>query len=821
MVTRGELRVYLGAAPGVGKTFAMLDEAHRRSERGAEVMVGCIDTHGRPHTQHQLEQFAAGRALPIELDVDAVLAARPRVVLVDDLAHRNPVGSERKQRWHDVDVLLNAGIDVITTLDVQHIQSLADPVQRIIGRMPTELVPDDFLRRADQIELVDVTPEAIRRRIAHGNVFAADELEPASAELYQTNAFAELRALLLFWLADRLTAGADDPREARERVVVAVTGGPGSEAVVRRAARLAHRSRAQLIGVHVRRPRQAHDGPALAAGRALVLHSGGSFHEIEGTDVAAALVEFAETERATQLVMGTSGRRRVDELFSGSIINSAVRQAGRIDIHVISYPTAARRHIAWRWVSNPVISRTRRLTAWLAGIVVLAALTVLLHPGRDSVAVSNSLALYLLLVVVIAALGGFGPGLAAAIVAPLVANWFLIPPLHTLRINDADNALSLAVFISVAVIVSAFVSVSARWAAEAGRARQEAQALAALAGTGGTDPLQSITDQLQHSFDLDGVSVLRGLDSGAFVVEASSGTRPPATPDESDFHETIAAGVLLAARGRTLTADDHRVLRSFIQQLTRALEQHRLAAVAAQADALEQADALRTSMLRAVSHDLRTPLAGIKASVSSLRQRDVLWPAAVQDEFLETIEDETDRLTSIVANLLDLSRLQAGGLRPALRRLSMEEVLPSALHSLGHRADDVELDVPADLPDVWADPALLERVIANVVSNAITWSPVDRPVRLRSMQRDDHVLLYVVDHGPGIHPKDRATVVQPFHRLGDAATHHGLGLGLAIANGLTTAMDGTLELRDTPGGGLTVVMSLPAVGVVDPTNGRP
>ncbi|MCU1361394.1 MAG: histidine kinase, partial [Ilumatobacteraceae bacterium] len=353
---------------------------------------------------------------------------------------------------------------------------------------------------------------------------------------------------------------------------------------------------------------------------------------------------------------------------------------------------------------------------------------------------------------------------------------------------------------------------------EAGRARQEAEALAALAGTGGTDPLQSITDQLQHSFGLDGVTVLRAIEpGGGFVVEASSGSMPPTSPDDSDFHEAIGLGVVLAARGRTLTTDDHRVLRSFIQQLTRALEQHRLATVAAQADALEQADALRTSMLRAVSHDLRTPLAGIKASVSSLRQRDVHWTPEVRDDFLETIEDETDRLTSIVTNLLDLSRLQAGALRPALRRVALEEVLPSALHSLGHRADDVELDLPADLPDVWADPALLERVVANLVSNAITWSPADRAVRVRAASRGDDVLLQVVDHGPGIHPKNRANVLQPFHRLGDATTHHGLGLGLAIANGLTSAMDGRLELRDTPGGGLTVVMSLPISQVAETT----
>lgn len=805
---RGDLRIYLGAASGVGKTYAMLDEAHRRRERGADVVIGSVDARGRSATQRQLDHFAAGE-VPDSLQVDELLSTRPEVVIVDELAHRNAPGSAREHRWQDVEVLLDAGIDVVTTLDVSSIESLADSVQRILGWIPLDQVPDEFLSRADQIELVDVTPEAIRRRIAHGNVFVDGKADPITIGLYETNAFAELRALMLFWLADRLTADTDDPQEARERVVVAVAGGPGSDAVVRRAARLAHRSRAQLIGIRVKRPRDRRTLAGLAEGRRLVVAVGGSFHEIEGDNVAAALVDFAEAERATQLVLGTSGRRRLDEWVRGSIINEAIRRAGQIDVHVISYPTGSRHRMARKWGSNPAISTKRRLVAWFLGAAALVALTVALVAARDTVAVSSSLSLYLLVVVVVAAVGGRGPGLTVAVIAPLVANWFLVPPLHTLRVRDAEHVLSLLVFVSVAVIVSGFVSLSAKWAAEAGRARQEAEALAALAGTGGIDPLQSITDQLQQSFRLDGVSVLVTEPDRTTVVKASSGPSPPASLDVADFQEVIGAGVWVAGRGRTLTTDDHRVLRSFIVQLRRALEQHRLAALAAQADALEQADELRTSMLRAVSHDLRTPLAGIKASVSSLRQGDIDWPPAERDDFLETIEEETDRLTSIITNLLDLSRLQAGALRPGFRSVALEEVLPSALHSLGQRADAVKLDLPPDLRDIWTDPVLLERVVANLVANAIAWSPAGRNVRMTATQQEDVVVLQIVDHGPGIHPKHRSTVVQPFHRLGDATTNHGLGLGLAIANGFTSAIEGRLDLRDTPGGGLTATLTLP------------
>jgi two-component system sensor histidine kinase KdpD len=266
--------------------------------------------------------------------------------------------------------------------------------------------------------------------------------------------------------------------------------------------------------------------------------------------------------------------------------------------------------------------------------------------------------------------------------------------------------------------------------------------------------------------------------------------------------------VVLAATGRTLSADNHRVLRSFVQQLSKANEQHRLASLAAQAEALDRADELRTSLLRAVSHDLRTPLAGIKASVSSLRQPDVDWPDEARAEFLRGIEADTDRLTEIVVNLLDLSRLQAGALRPQLRGVAFDDVIAAALHSLGGQSDRVAVDLGCGAIEAVADPALLERVIANLLANALRWSPPEQEIQVRVYTRHHDVQLHVIDHGPGIRPRDKAKVLQPFHRLDDSTSQGGLGLGLAIANGFTDAMGASLELRDTPGGGLTAVVSL-------------
>lgn len=826
-MARGELRIHLGAAAGAGTTYAMLDEAIRRQARGASVMVGCVTTHDRPATVAKLAELTGGRCptSTTGLAVADIIARRPAAVIIDDLAVDNPPGSPNAHRWQDVEDILQAGIDVITTLTVQHIESLCDLVERIVGHAPDAHVPDEFLRRADQIELVDITPEAIRRRIAHGNVFGRDHLDPTSSELFNTSAFAQLRSLLLFWMADRAaepsTFSASRATEVREHVVVAVTAAPTCDAVIRRAARIARRSRAPLAGVHVRTPRDNDIPEVLDAHRALLRDVGGSFHEIAGDDVADSLLSFAEAEGATQLVLGTSGTRPSPRWASavglgslvrsrrGSVVDEIVHRAPDVDVHVISQRTAdsAPRQQMWGW-APAVVTRRRQLVALAYGAVGLAVLTIGLVATRDITSVSTALALYLLAVVAIAAVGGRFPGVLAAIASPLLANWFLIEPYHTLRVNDGENAIELAVFVSVAVVVSSFVSVAAQRAIEAERARREAAALAALAGSGGPDALQSITDLLRDTFGLDGVAVLHEGGADTDVV-ATSGPDAPLASADGDFCEPIAPGVVVAARGRTLTADEHRVLRAFLLQLSKAIEQHHIASIAAEVDARGRADELRTAILRAVSHDLRSPLAAIKASVSSLRQRDVRWPDEVRDEFLASIEDETDRLTAIVTNLLDMSRLQAGVVRPVLRPVSLEEVVPAALHSLGDRAATVTLNLPAGIADVSADPALLERIVANLVTNAVDWSPPDDRVQVLAHQRSVDVQLYVIDHGPGIHPKDRSTVRRPFHRLLDSSVHGGVGLGLAIADGLTVAMGGTLDLRDTPRGGLTAVVTLP------------
>ena len=834
-MARGELRLYLGAAPGVGKTFAMLNEGRRRHDRGTDVVVGIVETHGRARTAEQLGDLEIVPLRKIEyrgtefseMDVDAVLARRPDWVLVDELAHTNIPGAGHEKRWQDVEQLLEAGIHVISTLNIQHLESVNDVVERITGVKQRETIPDAVVRRADQIELVDMTPEALRRRMAHGNVYKSDRIDAALANYFRPGNLAALRELALLWLADRVDEGLEsyrernnitEPWETRERVLVAITGAPGTEALIRRAARMAQRSHGELLGVHVR----SDDGltgsgrsDAVERHRQLLTDLGGEYHEVVASDIAAALAELARVENCTQLVLGASRRSRWNELTRGSVINRVIRLSGPIDLHVISQPEEeerprdrARRHRVGR---ASALSIRRRLAGLAVAAIGLPLLTVSLAQTRNDLALPSVLLLFLLLVVVTAAVGGPMVAVGAAVVAFLCANYYFTPPLHTFTIEERENVLALIVFLVVASVVSTFVDASARRARDAARARADAEMLARLAANvQHDDPLADLVVFVRSSFGLDGAAVL--AQSGeTWLVEASAGPNPPATPGAADLTLPLGEGVYLALIGGGLTGADRQVLNAFAAQLTAARKHATLSEAAAQATELTQANELRTALLQAVSHDLRTPLASIKASASSLRQTDVVWSDEDRAEFLETIEDETDRLTALVSNLLDMSRLQAGVLHPTLRPVNLEEVVPAAIASLGERAYGVVYDVPETLSPVRADAALLERVVANLVENAMRWSPADKPARVTAGRVHDRVDLRVIDHGPGIAVGSREKVFQPFQRLGDRGGS-GVGLGLAVARGFVRAMEGELLIEDTPGGGTTTVVSL----VVEP-----
>ena len=843
---RGELRVYLGAAPGVGKTYKMLEEGHRRLTRGTDVVVGIVETHGRRHTSDLLDGLEVVPRMTVpyrgselsELDVEAVLARRPQVVLVDELAHTNAPGLEHEKRWEDVETLLDAGITVITTLNVQHLESLNDVVGDITGVRQRETVPDAVVRQADQIELIDMAPEALRRRLAHGNVYPADRVDAALGNYFRVGNLSALRELALLWVAGKVDEqleryraehGIGSPWETRERVVVALTGGPEGDTLVRRAARIASRATAaELLAVHVARSDGLNAGnPAhLARQRELVEDLGGTYHQVVGSDVPDALLAFARAVNATQLVLGASRRGRWAQLFAPSIGMTTTAESGAIDVHLVTHEQTARRNralLSWlRGRRSSALSRGRRVAGLLLAVAGLPLFTALLMLAASDLSLATDLVVFLLLVVAVALVGGMLPALVAAVGAFGLLNYFFTPPLRLFTIAERENLVALVAFLVVALSLSTVVDAAARRTREALQARAEATTLFTLSGSvlRGSRPLHALLEQVRETFALDGVTLLERRDEAgqgpdversddAWKVVASVGEPVSRTPSEGDAEVHVDQRYSLVLAGHALEADDRRVLEAFAAQAAGAVQHERLEEVAAEAGSLAEVDRVRTALLSAVSHDLRTPLASAKAAVGTLRSADLHLSAEDEDELLDTAEGSLDRLSGLVENLLDMSRLQAGALALVVQEVDLADVVSGAVASLGPPGEPVAIHVADDLPEVLADPALLERAVANLVQNALRFSPSGTVPRITASAHGERVEVRVSDSGPGVPEDDRDQIFLPFQRLGDHDNSTGVGLGLALSRGLVEAMAGQLTPEDTPGGGLTMTISLP------------
>ena len=835
---RGRLRVYLGAAPGVGKTFAMLDEGRRRAARGTDVVIALVETHDRPRTAAaigDLEQVPRRRVdhrglHTTELDVAAVLARRPEVALVDELAHTNagdPGPDGHGKRWQDVQVLLDAGIDVITTVNVQHLESLNDVVTAITGIRQQETVPDRVVRAADAIELVDMSPSSLRRRMAHGNIYPAAKVDTALSHYFREGNLAALRELALLWLAERVDEGLDDYRAAhgiaatwatRERVVVGLSGGEESESLMRRAARIASRTAGgEWLAVYVSR-RDGLRGVAadqLDRLRRTAEDLGGAFSAVVAADPASGLLDFARGENATQILLGASRRGRLSTLLRPGIGETVIARSGDIDVHVVTHETARGRAPRPRRVG---VGRSRRLWGYAVAVLGTALLTALLSVTRPLHSLPTETLAMLLLVIVSALLGGLLPALVAAAVASVALNYFFVPPTGTLTVADPENAFAILVFLVIAVAVATVVDRAARRSEQAVRVRTEANALAVLSHnllqTGGAP--DDLLRQACTTFDMAGAAVITGTGPEA-VVEASSGDAPTTVAD-ADVVQTIEPGVTLVLRGRSLQADQQRLVTAYAAHLAVLRERQRATAAARTAADLAAGDRTRTALLAAVSHDLRTPLAAAKAAVSSLRDTDVSWSADDERELLATAEESVDRLDALVGNLLDLSRLQSGTVTPLIAEADLGAAVSWALRPLP-AASSVRVDLPADLPPVRVDPGLLDRVLANVIENAVTHTPSGTEIQLtagtwRDTRGRSWAALRVADVGAGVPDSRKETIFAPFQRLGDVPEGDGLGLGLAVARGFSEAMGGRLFAEDTPGGGLTMVLELPAAETI-------
>jgi two-component system sensor histidine kinase KdpD len=609
---RGQLRIYLGAAAGVGKTYAMLSEGHRRAERGADVVVAFAETHGRPQTAALIDgleviprkKLAYRGSEWEEMDVDAVLARKPQIALVDELAHTNVPGSRNDKRWQDVAELLEAGIDVISAVNVQHLESVIDVVEQITGVPQRETVPDAVVRAADQVELVDMTAEALRRRMAHGNIYPPEKIDAALTNYFRAGNLTALRELALLWLADKVDEGLQRYRaehnisntwEARERVVVALTGGSEGDTLIRRAARIAARSSGgDLLAVHVTKS----DGltganPAnLARQRQLVESLGGTYHQVVGDEISEALLTFAKAENATQLVLGASRRGWLLALLTGPGIGArTIHDSGQIDVHMVTHSQAGT-----RWGILPRyrggITRSRQIAGFVLAVALAPLLTLALSTDRFGINLTSDVLLFLVAVIAVALVGGFLPAMLEAIAGSLLLNYYFTPPVHQFTIAEANNWLALGVFVAVGLAVSWVVDTTARRTKQAARANAESELLVTTAGSvlRGQGALDALLERTREAFGMRSACLLERKDAGAsaargptaadWSVLACSGEAPVSRPDAAEVDIPVSDKLSLVLTGRPLPATDRRVLGAFAAYAAVALEQQRLAAEA-------------------------------------------------------------------------------------------------------------------------------------------------------------------------------------------------------------------------------------------------
>ncbi|NDK88307.1 sensor histidine kinase KdpD [Gordonia desulfuricans] len=827
-VGRGRLEVFLGCAPGVGKTYEMLSQARGLVDEGVDVAIAVVESHGRAATTAMAEGLdtVPRRRMEYrgttfdEMDLAAVIARHPQVAIVDELAHTNAPGSRNTKRWQDIDELRDAGIDVLTTVNIQHLESLNDVVAQITGVPQRETVPDKVVRGADQIELVDIAPEALRQRLGAGKVYPHSRIDGALTNYFRQGNLTALRELALLWLADRVDESLADYRaahaitdtwETRERVVVALTGGPESATLLRRASRIASRSSAELVAVHVVRgdgltesvPVDLAGLPDLAAGFGVRIHT------VVGDDVPTTLLDFARGVNATQLVLGTSRRPRWQRIFDEGVGAAVVSHSGRIDVHMVTHDETRRR-------SRLDIRDTRfhRPLSWVAAVTVPLALTEVLWLADGSLGFASESALFFVAVLAVSMLGGVGPAALSAVVSGLLLNYFFTDPRFTFTIAAPDNLITILVLLVIAIAVAVLVDSATVRRVQAQRAARDAELLAmfsdaVLGGVG----VGGLLERVRETYEQRAASVIRHGTAGAPVVEVSVGTSPPTTTDEADTVCSAGDGeydLLLA--GPPPGERDRRVLTSVAAQAAAAVERSRLEGEAAEARALAHTDELRRALLSAVSHDLRTPLAGAKAAVSSLRSTDVTFGPEDTAELLATIEESVDQLTALVADLLDSTRLAAGVVRPRLQRTYLVEVAHRAVAAVVPRGGP---EVAMSFDHVWADTdaGLLERALANLIDNAIRHGGGRVEVAVSRTVADDGTLrceIRVIDHGAGLPADRRDRLFTPFAHGDDRdGSRGGVGLGLSVAQGFVSAVGGTVSATDTDGGGTTMVISLP------------
>jgi two-component system sensor histidine kinase KdpD len=853
---RGRLKIFLGMCPGVGKTYAMLEAARRECTAGRDVVIGYVETHGRKETDALTEGFPSvarrcveyrGVALN-EMDLDAVLARKPQLAIVDELAHTNAPGSRHPKRYQDIQELLDAGIDVFTTLNVQHVESRAEIVREVTGATVQETVPDSILDQAE-IELVDLPPDELLRRLAEGKVYLPDRAQAAAANFFREGNLFALRELALRLAAEHVgqdlrqylqTKNLPGPWKTGQRLLVAISPSPSSESMARWTRRLADNVQAPWVALYVDTGRALSDGEQSRLQKNLTLarELGAEVITTTDQDIVAALLRIAGQHNITQIIVGKPAGFRVLDLFrGGSMLSRLIRDSGNVDIHCVraeggELPRARRPALRFQTTD----ARAYSVATGAVAAVTLINLVLQRWIGSQAVAL-----IYLLAVVGLGLFTGRGPTLAAAALTALSWNFFFVEPRFTLRIaSPTENMMFLTYFVVALAMGHLTARLRAQQAAE--REREErATALYLLTrelaeAKDFAELLGAIIRQLGTVFKAEIAVLLPDAPGSASLVPYPFGTFDVSEKEASvaawAFHHAKPAGRatdtlpsadalylplvtpagclgVIGLRGpRNLSLQQRNLLDNFISQIALVLDRQRLRETETQARLVAESERLGKNLLNSVSHELRTPLAAITSAASGFRDSGPLTRA--QENFAEELDEASLRLNRLVRNLLDLSRLEAGHLRPHLDWHDVRDLVHTSVQNLGRTLAEHSLktDIAFDLPLAKLDSALTEQILANLLSNAAIHTPPGTPIEIRARAESDELVLEVADHGAGLPAGNPARLFDRFQRGADAAPG-GTGIGLSLVKGFAEAQGGTVTAANRDSGGAIFTVRFP------------
>lgn len=879
---RGRLKIFLGAAAGVGKTYAMLSLAREKREEKVDVVVGIVETHGRAETAALVEGL---EVLPLrtveyrgvslrEFDLDRALARRPDLIVVDELAHTNVPGSRHPKRWGDVEELLAAGIDVYTALNVQHLESLKDVVAGITGISVAETVPDSVLDRADEVELVDLPPDELIERLNEGKVYLPQQAERAVRSFFRKGNLIALRELALRRTAERVEAQMRDYREdagidavwqAGERILVCVAPGADAERVIRAGRRLAATLHAEWVAVYVETPRlQRMRSPqrnAVLESLRLAERLGAETATLSGPDVAEELIRFARRRNVTKIVLGKPTHRGLQHWLFGSVIDGIVERADGIDVHLVGAASVALEDAA----ALPLLDRSReylgvaprsgaqrssRRSGYLAATAIMAACTGVAFLMSGWFEVVNLVMVYLLGVMVSAARYGRGPSILAAVLGVGAFDFFFVPPYLTFAVSDTQYLLTFAVMLAVGLTISAMAAGMRQQARVAGHREERMSALYGmareLAALHAEQAIMRVAvKHISRTFasqvvvllpDADGKirypreqsmhGSLHGADlavaqwvfdhaeAAGLGTDTLSGAEAHYLPLAGSAGPIGVVALTPANPRRLFVPEQHRLLEVFTTQIGLALERVRLVAQAGAAEMRIESERLRNSLLSAISHDLRTPLATIVGAASSMVEQDARLAPEARADLALAIQDEARRMARLMNDILDMARLEGGAVRLDRQWYPVEELVGGVLARLEPRLEHhpVSVQLPQKLAWVWADAVLIEQVLENLLDNAVKYTPPGTPITVQATEREGSMELSVHDAGPGLAPGEEERVFDKFHRARTERAQSGVGLGLTISRAIVQAHGGRIRAERNRSGGTSFVFTLPLEG---------